>query len=848
MGDLREILGKKLVFLDGGMGTLIQKAGLKAGELPESWNITHPETMREIHGSYVEAGSDIIVTNTFGANRLKFYSDKYSLSEIVSAAVKNARQGALAGLNMRKNAVRSKVSDSTYDTAYVMLDIGPTGKLLKPMGELDFEEAVSVFKEVIEIGVATGVDGIYIETMSDTYELKAAVLAAKEVCDLPVFATVVLDENGRLLTGADIRTVIALLEGLRVDALGINCGLGPKTMLPFVKEVISASSIPVIMKPNAGLPVSREGETYYDIGAEEFAGYIKEAIESGAALVGGCCGTMPCHIKAVYDLCHQLKVLPIVEKGETIVSSGSVSKAINERPVIIGERLNPTGKKALKEAIKLKDYAYLVKEGLAQIEAGAQILDVNVGVPEINEKEVLPEAIVKLQNSISAPLQIDSVDIDACEKAMRLYNGKPMLNSVNGKIESMNSVFPLIKKYGGVVVGLCLDEAGIGESAEGRYAIAQKIIKEAEKYGIKKKDIVIDALTLTISSDKNAAKITLAALKRIKEELGVCTVLGVSNVSFGLPARDLINSNFYAMALNNGLSAGIINPLSGRMMQTYYSYLALNGYDDNFNDYIDKYSDFRENAVYATESSRRSGEDKPDESPDMKKTSLDVSNNNNPELSATWLEELRIAVIKGLKEDSMKITSRLLEKKSSMDIIEKALMPALDEVGLKFEAKTFFLPQLLMSAQAAKAAFELIREKMNTDMVDLNNEKAAGNNKIILATVKGDIHDIGKNIVKVLLENYGYDIIDLGKNVEPSQILEIAKEKDVTLLGLSALMTTTVGSMEATIKLLQEEKPDCKVMVGGAVLTQEYADQIGADFYGKDAMSAVRYAKEYFKS
>lgn len=788
-------LGKELLFFDGGMGTLLQQEGLLPGELPEIWNIEHSEVIQNIHASYFKAGSDIVLTNTFGANAVKFHSETYSLQEVVNKAVENVRVAAKATLDEKKEY-------------YVALDVGPTGKLLKPMGDLSFEDAYNAFKEVMLMGAAAGVDLIHIETMSDTYEVKAAVLAAKENTSLPVFATLIFDEKGKLLTGGDVPSVVALLEGLRVDALGINCGMGPQQMIPILQEIVRYTSLPIIVKPNAGLPKQKNGETYYDVVPELFAKALQEIVANGACVIGGCCGTTTEHISAMVQACRDMEIVKPSPKSDTIVSSYGKAVCLGEEPIIIGERINPTGKSRFKQALKEHDLDYVSKEGITQQEKGAHILDVNVGLPDIDEVSMMKEVVTELQSVTSLPLQIDTVNIHALDAAMRIYNGKPMVNSVSGKQESMDAVFPLVKKYGGVVVGLTLDENGIPETAEGRVEIAAKIIAEAEKYGINKKDIVIDVLTMTISSEPDSAKVTLEALRKVKEQYGVKTVLGVSNISFGLPNRPVINANFYTMAMQNGLTAGIINPSSEDMMHAYYSYCALMGFDKNCENYIERCK--KPDAVTETV------------------------------VSAAQMD-LKTVIIKGLKEEAFASTKELVKSMKPLDIIREHLIPALDVVGKGFEQGTVFLPQLLMSADAAKNAFAILKEHMA-----LEGQVQEKKEKIILATVKGDIHDIGKNIVKVLLENYGYDVVDLGQDVAPETIVERAALENVKLIGLSALMTTTVVSMEETIKLLREKVPDCKVMVGGAVLNQEYADMIGADFYGKDAMQSVYYAQEIF--
>ena len=801
-------LGKELLFFDGGMGTLLQEKGLAPGELPETWNISRPEVIKEIHKRYIEAGSDIVLTNTFGANALKFHAEGCSLEEIVKTAVDLAKKAAAEADTVSSD--RSGTAGRKR-TVYTALDIGPTGKLLKPMGDLDFETAYEAFREVMVWGEEAGADLIHIETMSDTYELKAAVLAAKENTSLPVFATAIFDERRKLLTGADVPSVIALLEGLRVDALGINCGMGPEQMLPVVEEYIKYSSLPVIVKPNAGLPKQRDGHTYYDVSPGEFAGYMGKIVSMGACVIGGCCGTTPDHIQAMTNFCRRLDIIPPSEKNDTIVSSYGQSVFLGKGSKIIGERINPTGKKKFKQALKDHDLEYILREGIAQQDNGAHILDVNVGLPDIDEISMMKETVQALQSVVNLPLQIDTVDAAAMEAALRIYNGKAMVNSVSGKQESMDKVFPLIRKYGGVVIGLTLDEAGIPGDAEGRVRIAERIISEAAKYGIKKKDIVIDALAMTISSEPDGAKVTLETLRRLRDDLNVNTVLGVSNISFGLPARPVVNAAFYTMAMMNGLSAGIINPSSEDMMKAWYAYHALMGLDANCESYIDHYSNVQTANAAPSENGRKTA----------------VS--------------LRESIEKGLKEDAALITAELSETQEPLGIINTELIPALNHVGDGFEAGTLFLPQLLMSAEAAKSAFAILKDKM--DKCGEVQEKIG---TIILATVKGDIHDIGKNIVKVLLENYSFDVIDLGKDVAPEQIVDVVLDKNVKLVGLSALMTTTVVSMEETIHMLREQAPQCKVMVGGAVLNQEYADMIGADFYGKDAMQSVRYAQELF--
>lgn len=785
----RERFGKEMLLFDGAMGTQLQARGLAAGELPEIWNVTHPEVIREIQKAYVDAGCDILKTNTFGANALKFVGTGYTVPQLVRAGVENARAAA--------NTVDREV--------LVALDMGPTGKLLKPYGELEFCKAYELYKEQVCAG-ADGADLVLIETMGDLYEIKAAVLAAKENCDLPVAVTMIFDTQGKLLTGADIETAVVTLESFGVDALGFNCGLGPKQMLPFVEKALEVSSTPIVVNPNAGLPVCVDGVTSYNVTPKEFTeDLLKIANTKGVWAVGGCCGTSPAHLQAA-AVCKSVAPQSVKQKDFTAVTSYGKTVTFGEKPVLIGERINPTGKKRLKAALVSGDEAYILAEAAAQIDAGAHILDVNVGLPEIDEPAVLERTVQSLQGITDLPLQIDTSDTDAMERALRIYNGKPLINSVNGKKESMEAVFPLAKKYGGAVVCLTLDENGIPETAQGRIQIAERILKTAASYGIEKKNLIFDTLAMTVSTGVQNANITLKALHYIRNTLGAHTVLGVSNISFGLPKRDHINATFFTLAMENGLSAGIINPKSEAMMNAYYAFCALKGLDTNFEAYIQN----------ATDSAA-------------------------PTAAATG--DLQSAVEKGLKAEASARTKELLQTAAPLDIINTQLIPALDRVGQGFEQGTIFLPQLLMSADAAKAAFDEIKAVLQETGTP-DTEKHA--HKIVLATVKGDIHDIGKNIVKVLLENYGFAVLDLGKDVDPELILETARREQVKLVGLSALMTTTVANMEKTIALLHREYPECRVMVGGAVLTQDYADRIGADFYSKDAMGTVRYAEKFF--
>ena len=810
--DILQELQNRIIFCDGGMGSLLQEAGLKPGELPGTWNITHPEELVRIHRSYLEAGADIVTTNTFGVDRLKYNeTTEFQLEPVIQAAVANA-----------KEAIRQSGKQ-----AWIGLDMGPTGKLLKPMGDLAFEDACSIYREIVEIGAKAGADFVLIETMSDSYETKAAVLAAKEGCALPVFVTVTFDERGKLLTGGSPASIVAMLEGLGVDVLGMNCGLGPVQMKEILKDILEVSSLPVMINPNAGLPRSENGKTVYDIDAAHFAKTVEEIVDMGARIVGGCCGTTPEHIRMVAERCRDKKPVPVTKKNRTVISSFSQAVEIGKNPVIIGERINPTGKSKFKQALRDHNLEYILREGVTQQDHGAHVLDVNVGLPEIDEPAMMEEVVRELQSIIDLPLQLDTTDAEAMERAMRVYNGKPLINSVNGKQESMRTVFPLVKKYGGVVVALALDEGGIPETAEGRIEVAKKIYRTAAEYGIGPENIIIDALCLTVSSDSQGAITTLETLRRVRDELHGKTILGVSNISFGLPQREIINAAFFTMAMQNGLSAAIINPNSEAMMRAYYSFRALMNLDPQCSEYISVYSgqvaSLGQSAV--TGASGQAG----------------AAGTTAQAAGAPDAQQLHTSIVKGLKDQAVHAAKELLQTQDALDVINSQIIPALDVVGKGFEKGTMFLPQLLMSAEAAKGAFEVIKEKM-----DASGQKQEKKGTIILATVKGDIHDIGKNIVKVLLENYSYDVLDLGKDVPPELIVETTVEKQIQLVGLSALMTTTVPSMEETIKQLRKAAPWAKVMVGGAVLTQEYADTMGADQYCRDAMASVNYAEQVF--
>lgn len=810
------------VYFDGGMGSLLQERGLAPGELPETWNLLHPEVLVEIHRAYLEAGANIMTTNTFGANRLKYpEGGQWALEELVRAAVENAAEAR------RQYEENCRREGRQCQPSFIALDLGPTGKLLKPYGDLEFEAAVALYQEVVKTGAEAGADLILIETMSDSLEVKAAVLAAKENCSLPVFATMAFDEKGKLLTGGDVESVTALLEGLRVDALGLNCGLGPEQMAPIAQRFMKVSSTPVIVNPNAGLPRSEGSRTVYDINSDQFARKMREIAEMGVFMMGGCCGTTPEHIRKLKAACDDLPVQLPGKKGRTVICSYATTVEFGSKPVIIGERINPTGKKKFKQALRDHDMEYILKEGVAQQDNGAHVLDVNVGLPEIDEPSMMEEAVKELQAVIDLPLQIDTSNEEAMDRALRCYNGKALVNSVNGKQEVMDAIFPLVAKYGGVVIGLALDEEGIPETAEGRIRVAKKIYARAAEYGIGPEDIIIDGLCMTISSDSQGAVTTLETLRRVRDELGGKTILGVSNISFGLPQREIINSAFFTMALHDGLSAAIINPNSEAMMRAYYSYLALAGLDPQCGEYI---------SIYGSQPSVSLGVTLSRKGPSGTGDGAGMGNaGQGGDFS------LADAIIKGLKEASSAAAKGLLASQDPLDVINQEIIPALDAVGKGFEKGTVFLPQLLMSAEAAKAAFEVIKEQMSR-----SGQEQESKGTIILATVKGDIHDIGKNIVKVLLENYSYQVVDLGKDVPPETVTETAVRLHVPLVGLSALMTTTVPSMEETIRQLRREAPWVKVMVGGAVLTQEYADSIGADQYCSDAMASVNYAETVF--
>ena len=809
--SFREFAKDNIVILDGAMGSLLQKNGLKPGEIPERWNVSHPDIITGIHESYFDAGSNVVYTCTFGLNRLKF--EEAELRQLAFAAVENAKKA-------RDNSI--KKSGGTENNKFIAFDIGPCGKLLKPYGDFEFEECVSLFAELARIAEESGADLISIETMNDSYETKAAVLAAKENSSLPILVTNAYGEDGKLMTGANCDAMYTLLEGLGAEYIGANCSLGPEKLYPVIDRLVEISDRPTVFKPNAGMPKIVDGKTVYDISPEEFAEQVRSRVEKGAGFVGGCCGTSPEYIRAISLAVKGMRPLEIKEKNSTRVSSYTHAVEVSDDPVLIGERINPTGKKRFKQALAENDINYILQEGIKQQECGVHILDVNVGMPEIDEAGVLTSTVEKLQAVCDVPLQIDTANPDAMEKALRVVNGKAMINSVNGKHESMESIFPLAKKYGGVVICLTLDENGIPETAEGRLRIAERIVKKAEEYGIKRKDLIFDTLTLTISSERDSAKVTLDSIRLIREKLGCRTSLGVSNISFGLPNRTAVNVAFFNQALCAGLGCAIMNPYSQEMMNTYYAYRALNGFDENLEDYI-KYAQ------------QDIGSIRSDSQNDSKSS---IPGDNQAGIMPAKEADLDYAIRKGLREKAGELTKILLNEENNepLSVVSEIIIPALDKVGKGFEDGSIFLPQLLMSAEAAQAAFEEIRARMP------KTQETAGE-IVVVATVEGDIHDIGKNIAKLLLENYGFRVIDLGRDVKPETVVDAVKQYEARFCGLSALMTTTVPAMEKTIKLLKKECPETRIVVGGAVLTAEYAAKIGSDGYAKDAMETVRFCK-----
>ena len=792
-------IGEKVILFDGAMGTMIQKKGLALGELPELLNVTEPEKIKEIHREYKEAGCDVITANTFGANRYKLEKAGYSVEEIITKAIKIAKEAAEGKL--------------------VALDVGPSGQLMEPMGGLTFDEAYALFKEQMIAAEKAGADLILCETFSDIYEAKAAILAAKENTDLPVLCTMTFQDDGRTLMGTDTKTMVYALQDMGIEAIGVNCSLGPHQMMKVVEEILEVATIPVMVQPNAGLPEISHGETIYKVDSDEFIKAMERMLDMGVSLIGGCCGTTPEYIEGLRKAMEKRRYKTPEVAGKTVATTGTKTVTIGDGVTIIGERLNPTGKKALKEALKTADMNYIMTEAINQVESGAHILDVNVGLPEINEEETMLEVSKILAQSVDVPLQFDSANPEVLEKAVRYYNGKPIINSVNGKEESMEAVFPIVKKYGTSVIALLLDEKGLPANAEERVAIADKIIKRASEYGIKKEQIIVDCLTLTVSAQQEAAKDTLKAMTMIKEKHGVKTALGASNISFGLPERKTLNSVFLAMALSSGLDAPITDPTVEEYMGVIRAFEVLMDKDKDADAYIAAYGNKK-----------------------VENESRPMSNSpvKNIEKPMEDEETLKDIIIKGRINKVIEKTEEMLETVDTLDIINKSLIPSLEIVGQKYENGEIFLPQLMKSAETVKRAFDIIKERMK------GSEKSIYHGKILMATVKGDIHDIGKNIVKVLLENYGYQVIDLGKDVEVSEIVETVKKEDIKLVGLSALMTTTVRSMEETIKALHEEQLPCKVMVGGAVVNEDVAKNIRADFYCKDGLAGIRVAENIF--
>ncbi|MGL4913319.1 MAG: homocysteine S-methyltransferase family protein [Romboutsia sp.] len=794
--DVREYIKNNILIFDGAMGTMLQQEGLKIGENPEIFGLKNPDKLMGIHKAYLNAGSNVVTTNTFGANGLKLDKLGYTVEEVVDNAVKMAKLAI-------KDVYESK-------PRYVALDLGPIGEMLEPMGTLSFDNAYDIFKRQAIQGEKSGADIIIIETMMDLYEAKAAVLAVKENTSLPVFCTMTFDENGRSFTGCMPESMVATIEGLGVDAIGVNCSLGPKQLLPIVQKIGKIANVPVMVQANAGLPDIIDGKAIYNVDADEFYEGVKLFIEAGASIIGGCCGTTPKFISEIANKVHELQIPTIEKENNCVVCSPSRCIEIKV-PTVIGERLNPTGRKLLQNALKNGSYDYIINLALEQIEGGAEILNINVGLPDIDEAKIMPKVLKEIQSVIDTPLQVDSSNIEALEKGLRYYNGKTIANSVNGKDESLNTVLPIVKKYGACVVGLTLDENGIPDKAEKRFKIAKKIVDRAINYGIKKEDIFIDCLSLTISAQQSEAMETLKCIKMVKEELGVKTILGVSNISFGVPNRKALNNTYLTLALGYGLDLPIVNPNEESIMEAINSFKVIQNIDKNCINYINQYSQIKvDDNKYMQKESKN-------------KISLDQ------------------VVQRGLKDEAKEITLMLLERHDENYILDKILIPALDKVGKTYDDGDIFLPQLIQSAETVKVCLNVIKENL---MKKNNNTSSKG--RIIVATVKGDIHDIGKNIVKIMLENYGYEVIDLGKDVEIELVVKEAIKRDIKLIGLSALMTSTVNSMKETIEALRKENVEVKIFVGGAVLTEEYAQNIGADYYSKDAKSAVEIAKVNF--
>ena len=801
---------KKRYVLDGGMGTMLQSAGMSPEETTTEFGLAHPEILTQIHKKYIEAGADIVYASTFGTNRFKKKEiGECTLQEAVRIQV--------------KAAVKAKeIMAAQGREVAVAIDLGPLGELLEPMGTLSFEDAYDAFREMIQAGCDLA-DLIVIETMTDLYEVKAAVLAAKETCDLPVIVTMTFEENGRTFTGVSLEAMVLTLEGLGVDAMGINCSLGPVEIFPMAEKLRSLTDLPLVIKPNAGLPDPATGA--YDITCDQFVEKMEDFLKLGIELIGGCCGTTPEYIEGLAEIAAKFgdtedSAKPSEEKKTLQVCSGNTVVTV-DHVTVIGERINPTGKKRLKQALLDEDFDYILSQAIEQIDAGAEILDVNVGVPSLDDVKMLPLVIKKLQSITGLPLQIDSGNPEAIEAALRVYNGKAIVNSVNGEEKVMENILPLVKKYGAAVVGLTLDENGIPNKAEDRFAIAKRILERALEYGIPRENVIIDCLTLTASAQQKEVVETLKAVRMVKEQLGLKTALGVSNISFGLPLRPIINRTFLTMAMECGLDLPIINPNSEDMMASIFAFHVLHNIDENATAFIERYGDA------ALETSKIS---------QKKDTSVTGSSANGD-----GSHDIFYCIEKGMKADTVVAVEKLLQDHTEMELVNDFLIPALDKVGQGFEKGTIFLPQMLQAATVAQAGFDIVKTKLAE-----SDKETVSLGQVVIATVKGDIHDIGKNIVKVIMENYGFQMIDLGRDVPPETIVETVKEKNIKLVGLSALMTTTLKSMEETIVAVKEAAPDCKVMVGGAVLTADYAEKIGADYYCKDAMKSVEAAQEVF--
>ncbi len=813
---------KEIYILDGAMGTELVKAGAPMGKVPEELNITHPDLIKKIHTSYLEAGSNIIYTNTFGANPYKCRDSRYTVTELVNAGVKIAKEAA-----------------GPYN-ARVALSMGPIGDIIEPFGNLKFDDAYEYYREMVTAGEKAGADVLVFETQTDLLEVKAGVLAARENTDLPIFVTMTFEAGGRTFTGTLVESAAITLEALGVSAVGVNCSLGPEELVPFVRRMMEVTDLPIIVKPNAGLPDPVTGE--YGMDAEQFAGSMRAFLDMGVSYAGGCCGTAPDYIKALKGAVesHNTDFNTDGTADDTIRSKVPHSYLCSSRAFVdvtrvhvIGERINPTGKKIFKEALVNHDMDYIKNQALEQVDAGAEILDVNVGLPGIDEKAMMTETVKELQAVVSTPLNIDSSDPAVIEAALRIYNGKALVNSVNGEDSTMDAILPLVKKYGAAVIGLTMDSRGIPATWTERVNIAEHIVEKCKSYGIDPKDIYIDCLTLTVGTEQDKAMETVKALKAVKERFGVHTVLGVSNISFGLPRRELINTTFLTLAMQAGLDLPIINPNNASMMGAVDAYHVLANIDKSAGHYTEKYA----GTVAETKVSARAAD--AGAKGGAPAYGQGAGDGSIPGVSADPASKIQASISKGLADSTGKAVRELLGTEEPLNIVNNVLIPALDLVGQNFEQGRIFLPQLLNSAQAAEAGFNVIKEFLSS-----NNKESISKGKIVLATVKGDVHDIGKNIVKTVLQNYGYTVIDLGKDVDPVRVVDTVREQDIRLVGLSALMTTTVKSMAETIKLLREAGLPCKIMVGGAVLTPEYAMEIGADFYAKDAKQSADIAKE----